>query len=144
MFKKILLAVDSSQYSDKVVETASEIAAEYGSEVVILNAYYIPERFNGHESIHYEYLRKIEEDMINHSRELLENLKKKLESKDIKVKIILEKGHAGSVIVSTIVSEECDLVVVGSRGLSSFSNFLIGSVSNYVIHHSKCPVLIIK
>ena len=82
--------------------------------------------------------------MVKHGNELLENLKKDLEAKDIKVKTILEKGPARTVIVSKVDSEECDLVVVGSRGLGNVTSLIIGSVSNYVLHHAKCPVLLIK
>lgn len=144
MFKKILLAVDSSKNSKKVVETGADLAGKYGAELIILHTWYMPERFNAHKSSHYVYLRKVEENMVNHGNDFLATLKNELEEKGIRVKTILEKGPAGPVIVAKAKSEETDLVLIGSRGLGNVSSLLIGSVSNYVIHHAECPVLIIK
>lgn len=144
MFKKILVAVDNSVHSKKVVETGADLAAKYGAELILLNTYYIPERFNAHESSHYVYLRKIEENMIKHGNDLLATIKAELEAKNLKVNTIFEKGPAGPVIVSKSRDEACDLVLVGTRGLGNVTSLIIGSVSNYVIHHAECPVLLVK
>jgi nucleotide-binding universal stress UspA family protein len=144
MFKKILLAVDSSEHSKNAVKAAADLAEKYGSELIILNTYYIPEHFNAHASSHYVYLRKIEENMVSHGKDFLATLKTELETKNIKVRVLQEKGPAGPVIIKISDSEECELVVVGSRGLGNVSSLIIGSVSNYVLHHAKCAVLLTK
>jgi nucleotide-binding universal stress UspA family protein len=144
MFKKILLAVDGSGHSNKVIETGVEMAVKFGAEIVILNTYFIPERFNAHESSHYTYLRKIEESMVKHGTDLLSSLKSELEAKGIKVKTFLEKGPASTKIITKAASEECDLIIVGTRGLGNVTSLIIGSTSNYVLHHASCPVLLTK
>lgn len=50
-------------------------------------------------------------------------------------------GHPGKWLVT--LSEEADLVVVGRRGGSEVKSLLLGSVSNYVVHHAHCPVVVI-
>lgn len=53
-------------------------------------------------------------------------------------------GHAGEHIVRAATDPGTDLVVVGARGLGAFKRLLLGSVSEYVLHHAECPVLIVR
>jgi nucleotide-binding universal stress UspA family protein len=54
----------------------------------------------------------------------------------------IEVGHAGEVLVAA--SRDCDLVVVGARGLGGFERLLLGSVSERVLREAGCPVVIVK
>lgn len=143
MFKKILFPTDDSPSSKNALNYVAELALKHESEVIVLHTYYMIERFNAKPTSYYSYLNKAEENMINQSNEILESTKKFLEEKNIKVKTILEKGNIGQVIVSKIENENCDVVVMGSRGLGNLTSMLISSASNYVIHHTKCPVLLV-
>ena len=51
-------------------------------------------------------------------------------------------GHPGKWLVD--LSDEVDLVVVGSRGQGGFRGLLLGSVSTYVVHHAHCPVVVVR
>jgi len=54
-----------------------------------------------------------------------------------------EIGHPADRIVRVAEHEKCDLIVIGSRGLSGVKEFLLGSVSSRVSHHAPCAVLIV-
>lgn len=143
MFSKILFPTDGSPSSLNAMNYVAELAMKHNSEVVILHTYYMIERFNTKPTNYYTYLNKAEENMIKQGEEMLESAKSFLEERNIKVKTILEKGNVGTTIISKIDSEYCDVVVMGSRGLGNITSLLISSASNYVIHHTKCPVLLV-
>lgn len=50
----------------------------------------------------------------------------------------------GARICSFAVEEDAAMIVVGSHGHGAFMDVLLGSVSSYVVHHSPCPVLVIR
>jgi nucleotide-binding universal stress UspA family protein len=56
--------------------------------------------------------------------------------------IITPEGRAGAELVR--LSSDADMLVVGSRGAGSAREMLLGSVSNYCVHHATCPIVIIR
>lgn len=52
------------------------------------------------------------------------------------------EGHAGEQLIA--LSEHADLLVVGARGHGGFLGLLMGSVTTYVVNHSKCPVVVVR
>lgn len=60
----------------------------------------------------------------------------------IEVSVVV--GRPDEQIVSAASDPQVDLVVVGARGLGAFRRMLLGSVSEYVLHHAACPVLVVR
>ena len=54
------------------------------------------------------------------------------------------EGEAGDAIVAAADSECADLIVVGSHGRGGVSRFFIGSVSDFVVRHAHCPVMVVR
>ncbi|HEU4672106.1 MAG TPA: universal stress protein, partial [Candidatus Limnocylindrales bacterium] len=50
----------------------------------------------------------------------------------------------GDAIVEAAVSERADMIVVGSHGRSGLGRALLGSVSDFVVRHAPCPVMVVK
>lgn len=61
-----------------------------------------------------------------------------------KITRVIDHGDAATLILKQANKAKADLIVMGTRGLNNLSGFLIGSVSNKVIHTSKCPCLTVK
>ncbi|MCC6238085.1 MAG: universal stress protein [Dehalococcoidia bacterium] len=59
------------------------------------------------------------------------------------VELIVAEGHAGPVIVETAESTRCDAIVMATHGRSGLSRMLLGSVAEYVVRHSPCPLLLV-
>lgn len=61
---------------------------------------------------------------------------------DVSTKIL--KGKPSEEIIRYVNNENIDQIVIGSRGLNSFQEMIVGSVSHKVMKHVKCPVTIVK
>jgi nucleotide-binding universal stress UspA family protein len=60
---------------------------------------------------------------------------------DVEIEFHLGRGHADHVVLEA--AENCDLLVVGSRGHGGFASLMLGSVSNRVLHHAECSVAVV-
>ncbi|KAH9496374.1 hypothetical protein Btru_010753 [Bulinus truncatus] len=77
-------------------------------------------------------------------KSFLEQLGQKLKAAGIGGKVKSVGGSPGEVVVKVANEEKANLIVIGSRGMGTIRRTLIGSVSDYVMHHSHIPVLVCK
>ena len=62
----------------------------------------------------------------------------------VNIKTHVETGAPTIVIKEFAEQHKVDMIVIGSRGLGAISGLILGSVSGYVVHYAKCPVLVVK
>lgn len=62
----------------------------------------------------------------------------------VKTKTTMLKGNPSQEIIKYVNSEGIDHLVIGSRGLNTFQEMIIGSVSHKVMKHVNCPITIVK
>lgn len=141
---KLLLAVDDSVHSEKAVEALCHIDWLNGSELHILNVvkpmeYLLP--FGGSEDTEGK-----EAELTRARSAWLDTMAAKISAKlpHLKVSHNVRFGDTRFVIINTAVTEESDLIVVGSQGRTGVERFILGSVSCSVVEYAPCPVLIIK
>ncbi len=138
VFRNILLASDGSSHALRAAEKAAELAKLSNGLITIL--YIIdPSRSKS------EVLSVGDTDALEDKR------KKRLqETEEVFLKHELEytvkilKGEPGPSIVHYANDNKFELVVIGSRGLNSFQEMVLGSVSHKVAKRAECPVLIVK
>lgn len=137
-FKKILVPLDGSKYSEKALQRACEIVDVFNSELVLL---YVVEKslpFNLLDRKEYlKILRKF-------GNKILEKATNVLSKKEITAKTLLREGNIVAEIEKVVKKEKCDLIIVGNKGLGSVTRFLLGSVSNKLAQSSSCSLLIVK
>lgn len=75
-------------------------------------------------------------------KQLEEKYKKKLTDAGVDIEVKLHGGKPGEAICCVIKECDVDLVVMGSRGMGAVRRTFVGSVSDYVLHHSHVPVVI--
>ncbi len=65
-------------------------------------------------------------------------------SRGVEATFLLWTGEPGKSIVAAVEAEGADMVVVGTRAMDRAGRFLLGSVSDYVVYHAACPVLVAR
>ena len=139
--KTILCPVDFSQASDKALQYAGGLAEDYGAKMHLLHVVepVIP--------IAQEYIvgtipvtRTIEEVAKGHMAQVVENL----QHRGIAVTSQVAMGDVHALIEETIATEQPDLIVMGSHARSGVERFFMGSVSEWLMHNSPVPILVIS
>lgn len=88
-----------------------------------------------------EGLRAAQEASAERGRE---NLSSTVAALSVEADTRIEVGDPGPMICQVAAEDRFDLVVVGSHGAGFIRRALVGSVSNYVLHHAPCPVLVVR
>jgi len=60
------------------------------------------------------------------------------------VKIVRHEGNAAAEILLVADEEKVDTIVIGSTGINTVKEFLVGGVSHKIVHHAKCPVTVVR
>ncbi len=142
MFNKILVATDGSQYSDKALEYAVNIAKVFGAKLYIIHV--VEEDKVALASSAIPITTNIIDDLVRIGNEILSRAREYARSRGIDAEVILARGNAADKILETADKINADLIIVGSRGLKGLARFLLGSVSERVVRHSNKPVLVVK
>lgn len=137
-FKKILVPLDGSKYSEKALQRACEFVEAFDSQLVLL--YVVEKSIPINLLDRKEYLGILQK----FGNKTLDKAKLILSKKGIKAKILLKEGNIVHEIEKVVKKEKCNLVIVGNKGLGSVTRFLLGSVSNKLAQTSSCSLLIIK
>lgn len=136
--KRMLVAVDGSQYGLEAVKAAAKLAAERGiKSVTLINVIPVAVSTLGPTPV-----AAPPEDI--EAWEVFQQPKAILKEAGIEAKLLLREGDPAYEIVQAAQTESYDLIVVGHRGLSPIKAFLLGSVSNRVVTHAPCSVLVVR
>jgi len=146
---KILVSIDGSENATRAMKAALSIAKQFQSELLILNvvAEMVPPVFSpigvNVPAVDYSnYLELAENDakkLVNDAEAVAKN-----ESVNARGVVLRTVTSVAETILEEASNENVNLLVVGTRGLGGFKKLLLGSVSNAVISHAHCSVLIVR
>jgi nucleotide-binding universal stress UspA family protein len=135
---RILLATDLSATSDGAATQALELAGDLGATLLVVSVIDPASGWiAGRPGQRIDQLRAGREQAA-------QGLVSKGREAGVRVSFLIWEGNPGEAIVDVATSEAVDLVVVGSHGRGSMGRILIGSVSDYVVRHAPCPVLVVR
>jgi len=124
-YKKILVATDGSKYSEAASLEAIGIAKRTGSNLIILSV-------------------ATKNANLPAAKKSVDKVRQVAEKEGLKVETLTPKGTPYQVIVNTAERKNTDLIVVGSHGRTGLEKLLMGSVTERVIGHAGCAVLVVK
>ena len=137
---KILVPMDGSKNSKRGLEMAISVARQFGA--TITGVYSI------NEPPHSEFrgVGSVRDSLNDEIKKFMEEAKVLAAQNGIIFKEKLMRGDIGYNIIKLAHNkkEKFNLIVIGSRGRGSIKEMFFGSVSNYVIHVAKIPVLVVK
>lgn len=138
-YSKILIAVDSSEYSMQAAKKGLELSHQLDAKVALL---YVVDTSKALGNI--DAGITAEQSLIilkKEAEQTLEELAAMYNGKSI-MKFIPE-GLPSKDILKTAEIWEADLIVLGTHGRTGLLHLLVGSVAEYVIRHSKIPVMVV-
>lgn len=147
---KVLIAVDDGPQSDDAIEFAKRALSD-DAEVIVLNvAQYAVSAAGtmgtfamgsyGDAMLTTETHEKLSEQAEAQAKKTAEHAGELLDADEVRV----EHGDAGPTICAVAEEEAVDLVVLGTHDRGRFARLWFGSVSEHVLHHAHCPVLVVR
>ena len=136
--KKILVPLDGSDNSFRGLDQGIFLARQCGATltgIFVMNRNPLPS--DGRIGV-------LEKEILQNAEKFLEKAKTRSAQHGIDFHKTIAFGEPGSVITHFAQSKNQSIIIIGARGLSGFKEKFLGSVSNYVLHKSKTPVLIVK
>jgi nucleotide-binding universal stress UspA family protein len=137
MLEKLLVAVDHSANSRKVVPAVVELARAGGGSVHVLHV----------RELHYPVPPTVVGDSPEEAQQLVDEVVAELERAGVKAEGSVQQSTGGSpagAILERAGELGAGLIVVGSHGHSNLGGLLLGSVAHKVIQLSTCPVLVVR
>jgi nucleotide-binding universal stress UspA family protein len=158
MFTKLLVAVDLSSRNEDVFTAGLDLARKTGASLMLLHVpsadapecptlptmigpdYYPLSGTASTIEIYEKLWRAYEEKGLA----VLKHFAEKARQAGVEVEYTQTAGAPGKTICHLAHNIDADLILIGRRGHSGLNELVIGSVSNYVMHHASCSVLVVQ
>jgi nucleotide-binding universal stress UspA family protein len=149
---KFLIPIDGSKASENALAKALAFAAPLQAKIVLLTVVeplsnYVPEvmmptgdwvGWRGLPDV------ELERKILSAGQALLQKAQDTCQASGLESLTRLEIGQPRDVICMVAKEENPDILILGSRGLGSVERLMLGSVSDYVLHHCVAPVLVVR
>ena len=158
MYQKILIAIDLSEMGESVFKEAVSLASKYEANLLLLHVLSPEEDYSplpippnladiypsqGND-LTLDFWRQQWEEFEQKGVAMLQKRANQAGEMGVKGEYRQIYGHAAKTICKVAREENVDLIVIGRRGRSGLGELFLGSVSNYVLHHAPCSVLIVQ
>ena len=143
--KAILVPTDFSEYSDRAIKQAVDIAEQNNAKIYLLHVVDRLQQCAIDYCIPVETMMKVQSDSEKEaSRKMQEEAKKITQAKKIDVTFDVKSGVPFEEILKEQQERKADLIVIASHGRTGIIKSLIGSVAEKVMREAKCPVLLVR
>jgi universal stress protein A len=141
-YKKILVAVDYSPHSDRVLEQACRMARDHHAELLLVHIVeYLPPMVMGAEPFPSDLWVVDEEQLLETARNTMKDLVAKIHGINVTTQVVL--GNTRLVLESIAEDQDADLIVAGAHGRHGLAR-LLGSTATSLVHHVNCDLLLVR
>ncbi len=151
MYHKILVALGSADDGKTIFPKALKIAKDNNSYLRLFHCIYSEVYFTPYGTFSTSEITQFVPQWQENLEQEKENVKQWLteysqvaSSAGVKTEWDYTIGNPSASIIKVAKNWEIDLIIMGRRGLTGLSEMLLGSVSNYVVHHARCSILLIQ
>mgnify|MGYP001165996746 FL=1 len=143
--KSILVPTDFSEFSDRAVRQAVDIAEQHNSKIYLLHVVDRLQQCAIDYCIPQETMMKVQSDSEKEAaKKMREEAEKILKTKNIDLVFDVKAGIPYEEILKEQQERKADLIVIASHGRTGLLRTLIGSVAERVMREAKCPVLLVR
>lgn len=142
----VVIAIDGSEQSEKAFDFYASHLHHQGNQLLLVHSAEPPMMSTSQAVM---LSQSVWDQMLESEKEKVKGLEEKyadkMRSKGLtgKIKAIFS-SKPGEVIIDVAKEEKASMIVMGTRGLGTLRRTIMGSVSDYVVHHSHCPVVIYR
>ncbi len=140
-WKNILVATDGSECGNAAVNEALKHAKRYGGALKIVHVINVMADFQGDMPV---MVPALIEEITNKAKNDLDALKVRAEKEGVSAETFIQEGDPYRVIVDLAEELKSDVIILGSHGRTGMKRLLMGSVTERVIGHTNCAVLVVK
>lgn len=137
--KRILVPVDGSDHSMNAAKYAVDLARMSGAEIFLTHCHKPFPGFLGE-----PYYQKAVNKIMKDADQLLDPFRKLFDEKGVPYVERIMEGPPREAVPNVARHEKCDLIIIGSRGLSDLEGLFLGSVTHRVLRVAPCPVMVIR
>ncbi|CDM66056.1 universal stress protein [Pyrinomonas methylaliphatogenes] len=138
MLQRILVAFDGSEQSRKAFDLGLEIADRFRAKLLVVSVIQLPEPATSVEIA--ELLDREQEHLLGE----MAHLRKRAEEFGIELETHIAAGHPAEQIIRYAEDCRADMIIMGRRGRTRVTRWILGSISERVLRYAHCPVTVIK
>jgi nucleotide-binding universal stress UspA family protein len=143
-YAHVVVGTDGSASASEAVRHAAGLAVTFGAKLTIVTAFAVdPDRAKRDQAEAPEELRWTVTDSAIATERAAEGRRIAREAGATDVDVYVEAGDPADVVLGTADLRAADVIVVGSKGMTKPTRFLVGSVPNKISHHAPCDVIIV-
>jgi nucleotide-binding universal stress UspA family protein len=141
--KRILSPIDFSDFSLQALDVAEDIAARYGSEILLVHVVPVIPKLEGHANIFTE--GEYENQLIDSAKTRLADLAAKLEQQGVHARSTVSLSNDPAMeIIRVAESEKSDVIVIATHGVTGWRRLAFGSVTDKLVRTAECSVLVLR
>lgn len=145
IFSNIMVATDGSEIAKKAVDSAIRLARKNNAKLYAVHVVAPGEtKVTQHDPRDAEWEKHMKEYLMTQGKEATHYVATAGKIVNVTVEPVILEGNPADEIVDFAAKNDIELIVIGTLGKTGIERFLLGSVAENVIRHSKVPVLVVR